>query len=74
MVRKVSSYAQGLRDTAPGQPGPILKMKAEREKAVEFQGMLAELSRHRPLLLAELAKAGRKLGADVTKARLSLPP
>jgi hypothetical protein len=66
--------AQGLRDTAPGQPGPILKMKAEREKSVQFQAMLAELSRQRPLVLAELARAGRKLGAEVTQARPSPRP
>jgi len=74
VVLALDRIAQGLRDTVPGQPGPILRMKAEREKAVEFQAMLAELSRHRPMLLAELAKAGRKLGAEVAEARLSMPP
>ena len=66
--------AQGLRDTAPGEPGPILKMKVEREKAIQFQAMLAELSRQRPLVLASLAKAGQVLEVGDTESRLSLPP
>jgi hypothetical protein len=74
VVLALDRIAQGLRDTAPGQPGPILKMKAEREKAVQFQSMLAELSRHRPQILAELARAGRKLGSEPAEARLGPPP
>ena len=73
VVLALDRIAQGLRDTIPGQPGPILRMKSEREKVLAFQAMLAELSRQRPAVLAELAKAGRALRRKNPTKLLSLP-
>jgi hypothetical protein len=73
MILAVDRIAQGLRDTAPGQPGPILKMKAERERTVNLQAMLDELSRQRPAVLAELVKAGQALRSESPSKQLSLP-
>ncbi len=73
LILGLDRVAQGLRDTAPGQPGPILKIRVEREKALAFQQMLAEVSRQRPAVLAELAKAGRALKTTSPRKRLSLP-
>jgi hypothetical protein len=61
LILALNRIAQGLRDTPPGQDGPILRMKAERGKAIEFQEMLAELSRQKPAILAMLEEAGRAL-------------
>jgi len=73
LVLALDRIAQGLRDTAPGRPGPILSMKSEREKALAFQQMLVEMSRQRPAILAELAKAGRSLRSKTPKKLLCLP-
>lgn len=73
LVLALDRISQGLRDTAPGQAGPILSMKSEREKALAFQRTLAEMSRQRPAILAELAKAGRALKSKSPKKLLSLP-
>jgi hypothetical protein len=69
VVLALDRIAQGLRDTPPGRPGPILRMKAEREKAIEFQAMLAEISRQRPAILAELSKVGSELGGGLVDPR-----
>jgi len=74
VVLALDRIAQGLRDTPPGRPGPILRMKAEREKAVEFQAMLAEISRQRPAILAELSKVGSDLGGELVDPRPGLLP
>jgi len=73
VVLALVRIAQGLRDTAPGQSGPILQMKAEREKSLAFQAMLVELSRQRPAILAELAKVGQSLRSKGPKGLISLP-
>jgi hypothetical protein len=73
VVLALDRIAQGLRDTAPGQLCPILRMKGEREKVLEFQALLVELSRQRPAILAELAKTGRAIKTKGPKNSPSLP-
>jgi len=58
VVLSLDRIAQGLRDTAPGQTGPILRMKAEREKAFQFQAMLSEIRAHRDGVVRVLAYTG----------------
>lgn len=72
MILALDRIAQGLRDTAPGQSGPILRMQSDREKAVAFQGMLAELKARRDGIVRVLAYTGScmEIGRQPDKAKI----